>query len=228
AILVVVPNMESIASLVLLIAFSSALAAWVYLGSARISYAGVQIAFAFYVCVLQRFAPAWSFVTLRDRMIGILLGNAVITLVFLTVWPLPARRAVTASLRSALRSMAALARSGPVHQLRAQIASHFAAAQQSAEEDFFAWQMPSPEVLAERRSVQDFSRYARAVFAIQLALAESGKSPFDAGLAGSLDAIADGQPLPDLRSALDPVGGRRALEAELVTRVERLAAERLA
>ena len=82
--------MESITSLTLLVAAGTAVAAWVVLGSPRISYAGVQIAFAFYVCVIQGFAPTWYFYTIRDRLMGILLGNVVITLVFHYVWPVRA------------------------------------------------------------------------------------------------------------------------------------------
>ena len=87
AIMLVIPSMESITSLTLLVAAGTAIAAWVTLGSPRISYAGVQIAFAFYVCVIQGFAPTWYFYTIRDRLVGILLGNAVITLVFHYLWP---------------------------------------------------------------------------------------------------------------------------------------------
>src|SRR2546427_24277 len=58
AILLLVPRMESITSLTLLVAAGTAVAAWVVLGSPRIAYAGVQIAFAFYLCVIQGFEPA--------------------------------------------------------------------------------------------------------------------------------------------------------------------------
>src|SRR5262249_4442352 len=150
AILFVVPDMESITSLALLVAAGTAVAAWVYVGSARISYAGVQIAFAFYVCVIQGFEATWYFYTIRDRMIGILLGNVVITTVFLSVWPVQAGAAVWTSFGSALRAMADLARVGSrsedqtvvareIEGIRLQAARHFAAAQQSAEEQSFEW-----------------------------------------------------------------------------------------
>src|SRR5262249_30069782 len=85
ALLFLVPVMESITSLVLLVAAGTAIAAWVAVGSPRVAYAGVQIAFAFFVCVIQGFEPSWHFYTIRDRLIGILLGNVVITLVFLYI-----------------------------------------------------------------------------------------------------------------------------------------------
>jgi hypothetical protein len=60
-IMLLVPRMESITSLALVVAAGTAVAAWVILGSPRIAYAGVQIAFAFYVCVIQGFRPSWYF-----------------------------------------------------------------------------------------------------------------------------------------------------------------------
>src|SRR5207302_8905718 len=98
AILLVVPRMESITSLALLVAAGTAVAAWVVLGSPRIAYPGVQTAFDFYVCVIEGFEPSWHFYTILDRLIGILLGNAVITLACHYVWPLQASGAMWTSL----------------------------------------------------------------------------------------------------------------------------------
>src|SRR5262250_832132 len=109
AIMLLIPSMESITSLTLLVAAGAAVAGWVVVGSPRISYAGVQIAFAFFVCVIQGFAPTWYFYTIRDRLVGIFLGNTVITLVFAYVWPAQASSAMWARLASALRAMAQLA-----------------------------------------------------------------------------------------------------------------------
>ena len=109
SILLLIPGMVSITSLVLLVAAGAAVAAWVDLGSPRISYAGVQIALAFFMCVIQGFAPNWHFDTIRDRLVGILLGNVVITLVFLYVWPVDALMALRRNLAAALRTTARLA-----------------------------------------------------------------------------------------------------------------------
>jgi len=87
SIVFLIPRMESIASLVLLIGAVSTLAGWVAAGSERIAYAGLQIALAFFMCVLQGFAPDTDFNKIRDRLVGILLGIAVTTLVFRYVWP---------------------------------------------------------------------------------------------------------------------------------------------
>jgi len=235
AILAFVPHMESITSLVLLVAGGTAVAAWVYLGSARISYVGVQIALAFYICVIQGFEPSWYFYTIRDRMIGILFGNLVITLVFLSVWPVRAAAAVSRSLASALRAMAELARVGgrsedqaivasAVHELRVQAYRHFAAAEQSLEEEAFEWFPPAPADAAARERQLAFATEARAVFLLQLAIASqrpnvdpadlpaallASTRAFDAAVGESLELVADraqsgrARDLPDLRARLE-------------------------
>ena len=56
-------------------------------GKEAIAYGGLQIALAFYMCLLQGFAPDTAFDEIRDRLVGILLGIGVTTLVFRYVWP---------------------------------------------------------------------------------------------------------------------------------------------
>jgi uncharacterized membrane protein YccC len=81
------PHMETIASLVVVVAFASAIAGWVATGSERISYAGLQIAFAFFYGVFQGFAPDTDLDNVRDRLVGILFGLIVTGLVFHYIWP---------------------------------------------------------------------------------------------------------------------------------------------
>ena len=79
--------METIASLVIVVASASAMAGWVAAGSERISYAGLQIAFAFFYSVFQGFAPDADLDNVRNRVIGILFGLIVTGLVFQYIWP---------------------------------------------------------------------------------------------------------------------------------------------
>ena len=92
SIMYLIPHMESITSLVLLVAAVTALAGWVATGSERIAYGGLQIALAFYMCVLQSFEPDTDFTKIRDRLMGIILGIVVTTLVYRYVWPEPERQ----------------------------------------------------------------------------------------------------------------------------------------
>jgi multidrug resistance protein MdtO len=87
SILYLVPHMETIASLVLLTAAVSALAGWIAAGSQRIAYAGLQIAFAFYLAIFQRFWPSTDLDVIRDRIAGIVLGIVAVSLVFGYIWP---------------------------------------------------------------------------------------------------------------------------------------------
>jgi multidrug resistance protein MdtO len=101
----VLPHLTDIGQLCLLIAAVSVGAAWVATSSELLAYAGMQIAFAFFLGILQGYAPATDLTVLRDRVAGILLGNIVITIVFSSFWPQSARSGVRAALAEALRAI---------------------------------------------------------------------------------------------------------------------------
>jgi multidrug resistance protein MdtO len=102
------PHFTDIGQLSLLIGAVSFIAAWVATSSERLAYAGLQIAFAFYLGILQGYAPATDLTVLRDRVAGILLGNVVITLVFGILWPTSAATKVRHALTELMRNVAAL------------------------------------------------------------------------------------------------------------------------
>jgi len=87
SIVFLIPHMERIASLIMLVAAVAALAGWVAAGSQKIAYAGLQIAFAFFVSVFQGYAPDTDLDNIRNRVVGILLGIVVTSLIFHYVWP---------------------------------------------------------------------------------------------------------------------------------------------
>lgn len=64
-----------------------ALAAWIAAGSERIAYAGIQIGFTLALAFLSWFGPLSNLTELRDRVIGILLGVLVSSIVHLYLWP---------------------------------------------------------------------------------------------------------------------------------------------
>src|SRR3984885_5334733 len=106
----VLPHFTDIGQLCLLIFAVSLGAAWVATSSELLSYAGMQIAFAFFLGVLQGYAPATDLTVLRDRVAGIVLGNIAITIIFSTFWPQSARSAIRAALADALRAIAEVIR----------------------------------------------------------------------------------------------------------------------
>jgi uncharacterized membrane protein YccC len=82
-----IPHMETIASLIVLVAAVSAIAGWIATGSERISYAGLQIAFAFFLTTFQGYAPDTDLDKIRDRVVGILIGIVVTAVIFHYLWP---------------------------------------------------------------------------------------------------------------------------------------------
>src|SRR5882724_1720532 len=91
SIVFLMPHMETIASLVVVVACASAVAGWVAAGSERISYAGLQMAFAFFYSVFQGYAPDTDLDNVRNRVVGILFGLVVTGFVFRYIWPERAR-----------------------------------------------------------------------------------------------------------------------------------------
>ena len=152
----VLPAMTSITELMALMFVGMWLSAWVAQGSPRIAYAGFQIAFAFLLCVLQGAAPAFDLTIARDRIIGILLGNVVVYLMFTRVWPVSIAGQADVALAALLRQWEAVTRAVRTGQRRTLAAQ--AMAQQGALEANVAllryepaWVRPAPGWIAQRR-----------------------------------------------------------------------------
>jgi multidrug resistance protein MdtO len=111
SIVFILPHFTDIGQLCVLTALVVLFAGWVSTSSERLSYAGMQIALAFFMGLLQTYSPATDLTVLRDRVVGILLGNVVMTLVFSVLWPESAITRLRSASADALRSIAALLRS---------------------------------------------------------------------------------------------------------------------
>jgi multidrug resistance protein MdtO len=83
----ILPNIDSIGGFTALFAAMTAVAAWVATASSRLSYAGVQFAFAFYIVHLSDFSIDTSLAVPRDRVLGVLLGITMMWLVFERLFP---------------------------------------------------------------------------------------------------------------------------------------------
>jgi uncharacterized membrane protein YccC len=91
-----------------LVVAGSAIAGWIASGTERISYAGLQFAFAFYLSIFQGYEPEVNLTTIRDRLAGILLGIIVSGVVFRYVWPEHAADQLRVTLGRVLRTMSEL------------------------------------------------------------------------------------------------------------------------
>ena len=80
------PNMDSITSLVVVVAAVAFIAGWV-LRSPHIGSVGTQIGFAFFLTTLQEFRATSQIATARDRVVGVTLGILVMWFVFDQLWP---------------------------------------------------------------------------------------------------------------------------------------------
>ncbi|HEY2623618.1 MAG TPA: FUSC family protein [Dyella sp.] len=101
----VLPSMTDIGQLCLVIGVFAAVFAWISTSTDRLAYAGLQMAFAFFLGVLHDYAPSTELVELRDRVAGIILGNIIISLVFTSLWPSSTRDAIRSALSRAMRAI---------------------------------------------------------------------------------------------------------------------------
>jgi len=74
AVVFIIPHADSLAVYLGILAVGTALAAWVSLGNKRVSYAGWQMALAFYMTALQDPHPSTKLDIIRDRWVGIFVG----------------------------------------------------------------------------------------------------------------------------------------------------------
>ncbi|WP_241022658.1 FUSC family protein, partial [Burkholderia sp. Se-20373] len=126
ALVFVVPSLSSVGHLMALVFAGGWLAAWVAFGSPRIAYAGFQIAFAFFLCVIQGAGPGFDLTIARDRTIGILLGNVVVYLVFTRIWPVSIGKQIDAGLAALIDQWRRLAQVAQPAERRALAAEAFA------------------------------------------------------------------------------------------------------
>ncbi len=108
AIVYLIPSITSIGALMVVVFLGALVSAWVAAGSPRIAYAGFQIAFAFFLCVIQGAGPSFDMTTARDRVIGILLGNFVVYALFTNIWPVSVGKRIDPAIAALLRRLGGL------------------------------------------------------------------------------------------------------------------------
>jgi multidrug resistance protein MdtO len=108
AIVYLIPSVTSIGVLMVVVFLGALVSAWIAAGSPRIAYAGFQIAFAFFLCVIQGSGPSFDMTTARDRVIGILLGNMVVYVLFTNIWPVSVGKRIDPAIAALLRRLSGL------------------------------------------------------------------------------------------------------------------------
>ena len=187
ALLWVLPGIHGLPGLLALIFVVALGATWVAAGSPRIAYAGFQIAFAFFLCVLQGSGPSYDLAVARDRVIGILIGNAAVYLVFTRLWPVSVAGRIDAALAALLGRLARMAEA-PDSRLAAVQAGKAEAQRGAIAADLALLAYEPPHVrpdadwIAQRRRTLDCAGALAAPLALQ-----SGAS---ARVASTLDALA--------------------------------------
>jgi multidrug resistance protein MdtO len=118
AIVYLVPSLTSIGGLLATVFLAALASGYVAAGSARISYAGFQIAFAFFLCVIQGAGPSFDMETARDRVIGILVGIFVVYFLFTHLWPVSVCRRIDPAIASVLKRLDAMAKTADSRERR--------------------------------------------------------------------------------------------------------------
>ena len=108
AIVYVMPHVTSIGGLMAIVAAVAFGSAWIAAGSPRISYIGFQLAFAFFLSVIQGPGPEFDMTVARDRVIGIIFGNLVVALIFTQVWPVTVTKKIDPAIAALLRKLSSL------------------------------------------------------------------------------------------------------------------------
>ena len=104
----VLPSIDSIGGFLILFAAVTSVAAWVSTSSTRLSYAGLQIALAFYLVIFDKFSAQTSLALARDRVVGILLGTLAMWFVYERLYPRPAADEMVTIFTRNLRKIAKL------------------------------------------------------------------------------------------------------------------------
>lgn len=110
--LFIIPHLDGIAGFLLMLAPICFAGAWIATGSERFSYFGTQFVFTFAMATLEDgFGPTADLGEIRDRVIGILIGIAVSTVIYTFVWPESEAVTLRQKLADALREAGKLIRS---------------------------------------------------------------------------------------------------------------------
>ena len=171
------PNIDSLAPLLVVVAVGTGLAAWITAGSARISYVGIQMGLGFGLSFLNDLGPTTDLVPARDRVLGVLLGVVVSAFVFSLGGSVLAGTAMRRTLGGMIRALAGLSRVGlrgdassatigPARGWRWKVYQELNATLRLRDESKYEWGAGLADAETERAEVAHLAADAQGVFAL--------------------------------------------------------------
>ena len=179
----VLPYIDSIVGLTILFALVTAVSAYVATSSPRLSYVGLQMAFAFYLINVTDFSISLNLTVGRDRAVGVLLGIGAMWLIFERLYTRPAGIEMVAGFARATRLLADLtstleqevdsAKSERIRSVRAAVAGLFTSINAEADAVPFENGKNRRSYLAARDRVRRWLSSLRTVYLLELPLGQA-------------------------------------------------------
>jgi multidrug resistance protein MdtO len=173
----ILPYIDSIVGLAILFACVTGIAAYVATSSPRLSYVGLQMAFAFYLINVTSFDISLDLTIGRDRAIGVLLGIASMWFVFERLYPRPAAVQMVRLFARSARLLAAVNSVAPtesgivrIRTLRDEINNVFASVNAEADAVLFESGEERPAFLAGRDRIRRWLSSLRTLYLLELPL----------------------------------------------------------
>jgi multidrug resistance protein MdtO len=174
----ILPYIDSIVGLTILFTCITGISAYVATASPRLSYAGLQMALAFYLINFTDFTIPLDLTIGRDRAVGVLLGVGAMRLVFERIYSRPAAEGMVSQFGKAVRLTAGLkpasARSteaARIYALRDQFGSLLTSVDAEADAIFFERGERRKVDLAARSRIRRWQPTLKALFFLELPLA---------------------------------------------------------
>ena len=103
------PQFSTMAGLTVVVAVVALVGAWIFLSSPRLSYAGRQLSYCFFLATLTSASTPTSLTQARDRVAGVVLGVTVMWLVYDQISPVWTIHTLRGSLAKIMRAVADVA-----------------------------------------------------------------------------------------------------------------------
>ena len=174
----ILPSIDSIGGFTVLFAIVTAIAAWIATSSSRLSYAGVQIAFSFFLIQLSDFSFQTDLTLPRDRVLGVLLGVTMMWLVFERTFPRSAADGMARIFVVNVRLLADLLSSTPraddpasilkIRRQRDEIYRHFGEVNAQADAVPFETGPRRPGDMAARDRIRRWQAFLRSFYLLEI------------------------------------------------------------